>query len=195
MAIRCEVKGSSFMLHQIRHMIGAGVAVARKLISLSVLEASLKACIRIHLPLALPQPLVLVDNDFATFPANRGQESVVSKWSGERLRLRDGGSALQRRFLEEVMLPEVNRLLQLPDWKEWSDALKLVNYDESMHRDVQDVMEKYQEWVKEKRQQREAKREALEQELAERGIDRETWIEERRQQTRENKTHRTKGRK
>ena len=182
------------MLHQIRYMIGAGIAVARKLISLSVLESSLKACIRIHLPMALPQPLVLVDNEFATFPSNRGQEPVVSKWSGDRLQLRDGGSAIQRRFLDEVMLPEIDRLLQLPDWERWSDALKLVSYDESMHPDVQDVMGKYQEWVEEKRQQREAKREALERELAERGIDRETWMKERRQQTRENKMHRRKGR-
>jgi len=39
--MRLEVRGGSFVLHQIRHMIGAAVAVARGALALELLEASL----------------------------------------------------------------------------------------------------------------------------------------------------------
>lgn len=182
------------MLHQIRYMIGTAVAVARNLISLSVVESSLKACIRINLPLALPQPLVLIDNEFSEFPGNKGEPAVVAKWSGKQLELRQGGKMLQQEFREQVMLPEIDRLLRLPDWDKWSKVLNLVTYDETVHEDVHDVMKKYDAWVKEKQEIKQEKQQALQKELEERGIDRETWMKERKQKSRQNKRHPAKAR-
>lgn len=49
------VQGSSFMLHQIRHMVGAAVLVARGQAPLAWLRAVLTLPARSHVPLAPPQ--------------------------------------------------------------------------------------------------------------------------------------------
>ncbi len=46
--------GQSFMLHQIRHMIGAAVAVARGTIPLDYVEGCLRSPSRAIMPLAPP---------------------------------------------------------------------------------------------------------------------------------------------
>ena len=46
--------GQSFMLHQIRHMVGAAVAVARRAIPLEFVEACLRSPSRAIMPLAPP---------------------------------------------------------------------------------------------------------------------------------------------
>lgn len=52
MALQVAITGSSFMLHQIRHMIGAAVAVARGNLPMEFVAASLCAPARVALPLA-----------------------------------------------------------------------------------------------------------------------------------------------
>lgn len=49
------MEGSSFMLHQIRHMMGAAVLVARGQAPLAWLHAALSSPARTHVPLAPPQ--------------------------------------------------------------------------------------------------------------------------------------------
>lgn len=49
------VQGDSFMLHQIRHMIGAAVLVTRGQAPLAWLHAALTSAARTHVPLAPPQ--------------------------------------------------------------------------------------------------------------------------------------------
>lgn len=171
------------MLHQIRYMIGAAIAFTRGLIGFQILESSLKACIRINLPLALPQPLILTDNTFSEFPSNRGEPAVVSRWSGMRLALKSGGRGLQKVFEEEKMMPEIDRLLNLPDWARWSEILELIRYDED-NPEVQTVLQQYQEWIAEKIEIKEAKKTSLQEELDERGIDHETWRQEKRERSR-----------
>ncbi len=43
-----EIKGASFMLHQIRHMIGAAIAVSHGFLSQELLVASLTAPCRMN---------------------------------------------------------------------------------------------------------------------------------------------------
>jgi len=51
-----SLKGQSFMLHQIRHMVGAAVAVARGIFPIEFVEASLLKPARSYMPLA-PAPV------------------------------------------------------------------------------------------------------------------------------------------
>ena len=102
-ALRCEVRGQSFMLHQIRYMIATAVAVARGYISLRILTASMTAPMRINLPLAPPHTLLLADSTFGAFPKDkRTNVATVAQWSGDRLELRAGGRANRQKFTEEV---------------------------------------------------------------------------------------------
>ena len=50
--IRITFRGASFMLHQIRHMVGAAVGVSRGLLPLVWVEACLRAPARAYMPLA-----------------------------------------------------------------------------------------------------------------------------------------------
>ena len=58
------LQGGSFMLHQIRHMVGAAVAVARGHLPLELVDASLATPARINLPLAPPSTLMLMGAQF-----------------------------------------------------------------------------------------------------------------------------------
>lgn len=65
--MRLRVTGMSFMLHQIRHMIGGALAVARGSLPLPLLRASLAAHARVNVPRAPPHTLVLSDCSFPPF--------------------------------------------------------------------------------------------------------------------------------
>jgi tRNA pseudouridine38-40 synthase len=70
--MRLVVHGSSFMLHHIRHMIGAAVAVALGLLSPGMMHASLSTPTRLTLPRAPPHTLLLSDCAFHAFPQQTG---------------------------------------------------------------------------------------------------------------------------
>jgi tRNA pseudouridine38-40 synthase len=61
--LRLCVKGDSFMLHQIRNMIGAAVAVARGIMPADLLAVALSAPGRVPVPRAPPHTLMLSDNE------------------------------------------------------------------------------------------------------------------------------------
>jgi tRNA pseudouridine38-40 synthase len=62
-----SVTGTSFMLHQIRHMVAAACAVAYGAVPLHMLDVALSCPARLSFPLAPGSTLVLADADFAAF--------------------------------------------------------------------------------------------------------------------------------
>ena len=91
------------MLHQIRNMVGAAVAVTRGIISKDLLEVMLSAPARITVPRAPPHTLLLADSFFSSFPAGWGLDvPKVAQYTGASLELRDGGWEKMEQFRREV---------------------------------------------------------------------------------------------
>lgn len=142
--VRLTVCGASFMLHQIRHMVGAAVAVAIGKIPLDLLEASLAAPTRVNLPLAPASSLVLMDAEFSPFRVSwDGKATVASKVTGDKLQLRGDGLELRRRFADENLLPAINELLQSEEWNAWKMDLDRLWMD---NEECESVMTEYRAW-------------------------------------------------
>lgn len=83
--------------------MAASVAVARGQLPLEALRASLAAPARVVLPLAPPMTLVLWSAQFAPFRRSwDNRVGAAALATGEQLQLRQGGTALQRQFWEQV---------------------------------------------------------------------------------------------
>ncbi|XVE68789.1 hypothetical protein DITRI_Ditri09bG0098500 [Diplodiscus trichospermus] len=65
--VKCEVVGQSFMLHQIRKMIGMAVAVVRNLAPESLIETALQKDVNINVPTAPEVGLYLDECLFASY--------------------------------------------------------------------------------------------------------------------------------
>ncbi|KAK9814106.1 hypothetical protein WJX72_000771 [[Myrmecia] bisecta] len=123
--VHVTIVGTSFMLHQIRHMVGTAVAYARGHIPWGFVEASLSAPARTRMPFAPAEVLVLDGSVFRTFPST----TQVSQWSGDALALREQGLRAQREFAEEVLFPSLTQLMQAPAWDSFSSDLQRISYD------------------------------------------------------------------
>jgi len=68
-----------------------------------LLELSLSAPGRVAVPRAPPHSLLLYGSLFSPFPAGWGLETpLVSKYTGDRLQLREGGQQLREEFRRKV---------------------------------------------------------------------------------------------
>lgn len=132
------------MLRQLRHMIGAAVAVARgSLPSPAVVAAALRVPARLSLPLAPPHTLVLTGARFGAYPAKALAPGDVAPWQGERLELRrsnagDGkgeeegaGELAARAFRETRLAAALDDLLRHEDWGLWAEQLDRLRWDEA----------------------------------------------------------------
>jgi tRNA pseudouridine38-40 synthase len=125
-----RIAGASFMLHQIRHMVGAAVLVALDKMPQELLDASMAPPVRMNLPLAPPGTLVLRGADFGNFRKSYdGKPSATERCSGSTLRLLDAGVERRNAFERTVLFSGVNDQLQHHDWQRWSDSLSMVQYD------------------------------------------------------------------
>ncbi|GIL77371.1 hypothetical protein Vretifemale_6833, partial [Volvox reticuliferus] len=119
-----EVRGQSFMLHHIRHMIGGAVAVALGLMTKDMLMGSLQPPARVTLPRAPPHTLLLADCTFGRFPHQFGVgDNDLRNVTGERLTARAGGLSRREEFRERVLLPALQQLVELPEWAQWKASL------------------------------------------------------------------------
>jgi tRNA pseudouridine38-40 synthase len=135
--IRISITGSSFMVHQIRKMIGTAIAVFHELLPGDIIPVSLARHSRIVLPLAPPDGLILSRNEFMPFrlPPIYQKKSDIEAQTPPVLRTQQKLPKLEmssgilnkvEEFCENVLMPDIAPLIsaKTPTWSAWMTNLE-----------------------------------------------------------------------
>ncbi|KAJ3682885.1 hypothetical protein LUZ60_013112 [Juncus effusus] len=139
--VEVNICGESFMLHQIRKMVGTAVAVKRNLIPKDIIDISLTKFSRIVLPIAPSEVLILRDNSFFVKPrpgTKPGNEIRLEESDEVRKEIQD--------FYSRVLVNQVSGFLDpvRPPWSEWVE--KLVVYAGIPDLELKEVRSAYRKW-------------------------------------------------
>ncbi|KAI5079597.1 hypothetical protein GOP47_0005076 [Adiantum capillus-veneris] len=143
--LELNVHGESFMLHQIRKMIGTAVAVMRDVLPLDVIPISLSCSARVVLPIAPSEGLFLASNDFYPFRTLLRPRGAPQMENLPKLEMSAKVLERKEKFWHDVLRPHMVDLLQNNKalWEGWLELLERRRICES---EMQPVRRAWSEW-------------------------------------------------
>ncbi|KAJ7564434.1 hypothetical protein O6H91_02G017300 [Diphasiastrum complanatum] len=128
--VRIIITGESFMLRQVRKMVGTAVAVLRDVLPVDIIQVSLSRHSRVILPLAPAEGLVLSNSEFLPFKRGHISSDRFTKLKTDsensRLKMSSLVASKAQTFWQNTLLPRMFPLMDASNlpWSAWVETLE-----------------------------------------------------------------------